>query len=153
MNRGTVIQTDTREKKNEHISDVFQTKGIKQLRSKLPYGDYMSLDNPRKVIERKASLSELCNNIGTNHDTFKNELKEALFYGIDVVILIEDAERNCWEDIKTWENPNRFKSTHSINGEKLFNILSTLQAFYLFDLRFCDPAETGNVILELLKAA
>lgn len=56
MKKKTVVQIDTREKANQHITDWFASRGIKFITSKLYAGDYMNWDNPRLVIERKTAL-------------------------------------------------------------------------------------------------
>lgn len=49
------IQCDTREHKSEwvRIEKQFKELGVQYFRSKLFVGDYMNLDNPRLVIDRK----------------------------------------------------------------------------------------------------
>lgn len=52
------IQIDTREKQRaiRKIVKTFDDHGVKHFSSKLLVGDYMSLDNPRLIIDRKQSL-------------------------------------------------------------------------------------------------
>ena len=56
------IQIDTREKQRaiRKIIKTFDENGVKHFSSKLLVGDYMSLDNPRLIIDRKQNLQELC---------------------------------------------------------------------------------------------
>ena len=51
------IQIDSREKARaiKKIIKIFDENGIKHFSSKLLVGDYMSLDNPRLIIDRKES--------------------------------------------------------------------------------------------------
>ena len=60
-----MIWIDSREKDHaiQKILNHFQSVHTKYFVSKLPVGDYMSLDNPRLVIDRKQNLSELCQNV------------------------------------------------------------------------------------------
>lgn len=55
------IQIDTREhaKEKERIEAQFEVLGVKHYSSKLYVADYMSLDNPRHVVDRKKDLQEL----------------------------------------------------------------------------------------------
>ena len=56
-----IIQVDTREheKEWERISKQFDNLGVTYFRSKLYVGDYMNMDNPRVVIDRKKDLQAL----------------------------------------------------------------------------------------------
>lgn len=148
------IQIDTREKSNEHIISAFEGADILCLHSKLPFGDYMNIDKPRTVVERKNSLSELCNCVGKDHIRFSNELKNAQYYGIHIILLIEDNDgRTTIEDIKSWGNPSAKKSARAISGEKLYKILVSMQKYYCFDIEFTSKAACGSKIIQLLKAA
>ena len=82
------ILIDTREKVNSHITDYFDRKGISYKKKALDYGDYSfmipaneKLSIPRDlyfnttcVIERKASLEEISNNLTKERDRFEKEL-------------------------------------------------------------------------------
>lgn len=69
------IQIDTREKQRaiRKILKTFDDNGVKHFSSKLLVGDYMSLDNPRLIIDRKQNLQELCGNVCQQHERFKRE--------------------------------------------------------------------------------
>ena len=60
-----VIQIDTREKARAitKIVSYFDEKQIKHISSKLYVGDYMNLENPKLIVDRKQSLLELANNV------------------------------------------------------------------------------------------
>lgn len=85
------IQIDSREKSRaiRKIIKTFDEQGVKHFVSKLLVGDYMSLDNPRLIIDRKQNLQELCGNVCYQHERFKKELLKAMEAGIQLVILIE----------------------------------------------------------------
>ena len=82
-----VILIDTREKKNDHITSMFDKAGIAYERCKLDFGDY-SIKIPAAalglerdiyldkeiVIERKANLEELSQNFTRFRANFKKEL-------------------------------------------------------------------------------
>jgi hypothetical protein len=104
------IQIDSREKARAiaKIIAEFDKQGVKHYISKLWAGDYMSLDNPRLIIDRKQNLSEYCANTCQNHDRFRNELIRAQENGIKLIILIEHNNRiKSIDDVETWENPRR----------------------------------------------
>lgn len=58
------IQIDTRDKSKaiKQIVSTFNKENVKYFRSKLFIGDYMRMDNPFLVVDRKQNLLEVCNN-------------------------------------------------------------------------------------------
>lgn len=78
------IQIDSREKARAitKIVKTFDECGVKHFSSKLMVGDYMSLDNPRLIVDRKQNLQELCGNVCQQHERFKRELIKAIDAGI-----------------------------------------------------------------------
>ena len=99
------IMIDTREKQHaiKRILSEFEKHGIQSISSKLYVGDYMSLDNPRLIIDRKQNLQELCGNVCQQHERFKRELLKAIQAGIQLVILVEHAQR-CRDDYNQERN-------------------------------------------------
>lgn len=167
------IQIDTREKSKaiEKIIRTFDLKGINHISSKLYVGDYMSLDNPRLVIDRKQSLSEICVNVSavpkkdkngrikkgadgkpiTDLARFTSELQRASDAGIKIVILCEHGGQiKTLEDVKNWKNPRLKESPLAMSGQRLYQVLKVLQKQYNFDIEFCDKRLTGIRIIELL---
>jgi len=89
--KSTVILCDTREQRNEHITDFFNDNGIQYKNMALKYGDY-SFYLPRNealgiardtyfnneiVIERKGSLEELSGNLAQDRQRFEDEFLRA----------------------------------------------------------------------------
>lgn len=158
------IQVDSREKARaiRGILWEFRAQGIKYYTSKLWVGDYMSLDNPRLVIDRKQNLSELCSNVCQQHERFRHEMVRAQENGIKLVILCEHGHgiRNL-DDVLFWRNP-RGKTKKLVNGrwvwteqkvmhgDVLYKILSTMQRKYGVQFLFCDKSETGKEIIRIL---
>lgn len=148
-----VIQIDSREKTKaiKKIIAEFDKQGIKYYISKLWAGDYMSLDNPRVIVDRKQNLSELCQNVCQDHDRFRQELVRAQENGIQLIILCEHGKDiESLEDVIFWENPRLKKSTKATTGQTLYNILTTLNRKYGVQFEFCTKEETGKRIVELL---
>lgn len=147
------IQVDSREKAHaiKNILASFDQQGIKWFVSKLPVGDYQSLDNAKLVIDRKQNLAELCGNVCQQHDRFKAEMQRATDYGIKLIILCEHG-KNIKEltDVIEWENPRLKQSPMAMSGERLYKVLSAMSAKYEVEIIFCNKYETGNKIIELL---
>ena len=149
-----VIQVDSREKSHaiEKILAEFDRKKVKWFVSKLPVGDYMSLDNPRLTIDRKQNLAELCNNVVQDKQRFLNELDRAKEYGIDLIILCEHGgEIRCLQDVINWNNPRLKVSPLAVSGERLFKILTAISKKYDVPFLFCDKRNTGKRIIEILE--
>lgn len=153
MKKKPVIWIDSREKNNQHVTDCFADKNIDFFVSKLPYGDYMSLDNARLICERKSGLLEVVSTIGTEHERFKKELKDATRYGIHIIILIEEEGFFCLEDVRSWVNPFNKKNPRAMSGETIYKILSAYTKYYNVEVQFTCKGDAAQKILELLKAA
>lgn len=106
------IQIDSREKQRaiQRILKTFEKEHVNNFVSKLMVGDYMSLDNPRLVIDRKQNLSEVCNNVCQQHERFRRELQLAQQAGIQLILLIEHGGNiKSLEDVYFWKNPRQWK--------------------------------------------
>lgn len=152
-----VIQIDSREKSRaiQKILDEFDRSGVEYFVSKLPQADYMNLDNPRVLVDRKQNLLELCQNVCQDHKRFAAELERAKRYGQHIIVLIEHGKGiTCLEDVLNWKNPRLKQSPMAVSGERLFKILWAMQNNtdrYDVEFQFCDKRETGNKIIELLS--
>ena len=148
-----VIEVDTREKPKaiQTILKQFEAAGVTVIRSKLWVADYRLLDNPYLVIDRKQSLSELCNNVVQDHKRFRDELIRAQEVGISVVVLVEHGGGiKSLEDVPNWVNPRLKVSPLAVSGERLYKILKAMEYTYKVRFEFCNKANTGRRILEIL---
>lgn len=148
------IQIDSREKPKaiKNIVAEFEKQGVNYFVSKLPCGDYMSLDNARFAIDRKQNLLEVCNNVCQDHKRFVSELKRANEFGIRLVFLVEHSQNTkALDDVLKWVNPRLKTSPLAVSGERLYKILSTMEKTYNTKFYFCDKANTGKRIIELLN--
>lgn len=165
------VQVDTREhaKEWERIKGQFDALGVQYFRSKMYVADYMSLDNPRLVIDRKKDLQEICGNVCQQHERFKAELLRAKEQGIKLVILCEHgADIKNLEDVYFWQNPRKYQirwktvngkrvkdviSAKAVDGNQLYKSLCTIRDRYNVDFVFCRKEETGQKIIEILGGA
>lgn len=147
------IQVDSREKAKaiKRILETFDSGGVKYYISKLWVGDYMSLDNPRLIIDRKQNLGELANNLGQGHETFKNELVRAQEMGIKLIFLIEHSPNiKSIEDVSAWKNPRLRVSPYAMRGSAMAKTMRTMEEKYGCKFMFCSKTQTGKRIIELL---
>lgn len=167
------IQIDSREKARaiQKIIKTFDDNGVKHFSSKLLVGDYMSLDNPRLIIDRKQDLQEICGNVRQDHERFKRELLKAMDAGIQLVILIEHGpDIRCLEDVYFFYQPEmtrwRWKTVEvggkkknvreqyqqkAINGKTLYKSFCTIRDRYNVRFEFCEKKDTGKEIIRILK--
>lgn len=159
------IQIDSREHQHA-IQDIlaeFGKQGIKHYTSKLFVGDYMSLDNPRLVIDRKQNLHELCGNVCQQHERFRAEMQRAKENGIKIIFLCEHGRNiKALDDVLWWTNPRETyrekvkgvwvtKHRKVMQGDTLYKILNTMQNRYGVEFLFCEKKDTGKRIIELLR--
>ena len=154
---GLTIQIDSREKAKaiKKIIEEFNNQKVTYYTSKLYVGDYMSLDNPKMVIDRKQNMNEICGNLCSNkeeHERFTRELKRAQEVGIKVVILVEHGHGiKTLEDVKLWVNPRGVYSPKACQGDRLFKTMTTVQNKYGCTFLFCSKLETGKRIVDILS--
>lgn len=162
------IQIDSREKARaiKKIVQTFEKEGVNYFSSKLLVGDYMNLDNPRVIIDRKQNLQELCGNVCQQHERFKRELVKAMQANIQLIILIEHGpDVKSIEDVYFWQNPRKHEvrwrmvngkrekyvvSAKAVDGNQLYKSLCTIRDRYNVRFEFCEKKDTGRKILELL---
>lgn len=147
-------QIDSREKARaiQKILAEFDRQGVKHFVSKLPVGDYISLDNPRLSVDRKQSLSEVASNVGQDHARFKRELERAQEYGIKLVFLVEHGGGiRTLDDVPNWNNPRLKDHPLALSGERLHKIMLTMANRYGIEWQFCDKRCTGKRIIEILS--
>lgn len=149
-----IIQIDTREKARtiQNILRYFDQNSIKHISSKLYVGDYMNMDRPQLIIDRKHNLAELCVNVCQQHSRFAAELARAKEAGIHIIILCEHGGKiKTLDDVRLWENPRLKDHPLAVSGERLHKILCAMMAKYEFEIHFCDKRATGRRIIELLS--
>lgn len=163
-----LIMVDTREKQRaiRKILKGFDERNIQYVSSKLYVGDYMSLDNPRLIIDRKQNLQELCGNVCQQHERFKKELIKAIQANIQLIVLIEHGpDVQSLEDVYFWKNPRKHEvrwrvvngkrekyivSAKAVDGNQLYKSLCTIRDRYNVRFEFCEKKDTGKKIIELL---
>ena len=163
------IMIDTREKQHaiKRILSEFEEQGVQSIASKLYVGDYMSLDNPRLIIDRKQNLQELCGNVCQQHERFRKELLKAIEAGIQLVILVEHGSGiNSLEDVYFWKNPRKHEdrwkwengkrvkyvvSAKAVDGNQLYRSLCTMRDRYNVQFAFCEKKDTGKEIIRILR--
>ena len=149
-----IIQVDSREKARaiEKILREFDKQGIKYISSKLYAGDYIDMEHPLLIIDRKQNIREIASNVTSEHKRFKAELEKVKEIGAKMIILIEEDTIDgkpieSLEDIMLWE-PKPGQGT--VSGMRVYKILANWVRVYPLEVQFCNRRHTGKRIIEIL---
>ena len=145
-----VIQVDSREQKYDHVTRYFDSQGIKWVKSKCVVGDYVNLENPMVVIDRKKDLQEVAGNVTKDHERFVRELELAKDLGYRLIVLVEEPNITTLPNVCSWFNFRSKKNPKAINGRTLYKIMKTMSDKYGFEWQFCKKENCGKRIVELL---
>lgn len=148
-----IIQIDCNEKKHEieRLIQYFDANGIKHYTKTCWVGDYWTPSNPMVWVDRKKNLTEVCGNLAQDHERFRRECLRAQEFGYKLIFLIEHGEGiTSIEDVDQWENPRLKKSPKATTGATLAKTMRTMSERYGVEWRFCEKADTGRVIVEIL---
>ena len=151
-----ILIEDTRQVVGKHKlkNEYFEKMGIEVVRSKLLFGDYQNPQNPSIAIDTKKDIQELIGDLTKDHERFKKELQLAKKCGAKLIILIEDEQVSCINDLYTWYNWRLKKSPKATKGSTLAKMLYTIEhntEDYNCQFIFTKKAECGAKILEILS--
>lgn len=147
-----IILIDSREKDNKHILEYLFKKNVKYKTQALSFGDYSYMLPENKklgierdiyfnhniIIERKASLEELSNNLAQNRERFENEFLRANKSKKYLVI-----ESGSFSDLVN-------HNYNTMLGVKAFIAsLMTFNQRYDLDINFIDKQYSGQYIYGL----
>lgn len=167
----TIVQ-DSREKISKHdtVEKPLREKGIKILRSKLPFGDYALINDYTLVVDFKQNLLEIEGNLTKDHIRFRNEIQNANSFGIGIIILIEEeiqyknlddvalryqipkwkSNSYCMENGKWVCKHKKGQPMGQFKVETIIKAMKTMQEKYAVIFAFTTPDKCGEVIIDLL---
>ena len=134
--------------KHENIKRWMERHGVKLTRVKLDTGDYMAA--PAVTVDTKQGMEEVYQNIVGDHERFRRECVRAKEDGIQLVILVEDTEIRCLDDVANWKNPLAKRGKRPRPSPQLMISMRTMSDRYGVRWEFCTPAATGRRICEIL---
>ncbi len=152
-----IIECDTRQQKQKHITDYFDENGIKYIRNKLYCGDYKKVDSPKVIIDTKKDLVEISGNLcrTLEHNRIKREIAKACDIGCErFVFLIADNKIEDVSQVANWKVPTKKKDGSlytKVRPEILQKIMETMMKKYGVEFVFCKKKEMGKKIVELLE--
>lgn len=146
-----VIQVDSREQKYDHVTRYFDSQDIKWIKSKCVVGDYVNLENPMVVVDRKKNLHEVAGNVTKDHERFVRELALAKELGYRMIVLVEEPNITTLPNVCSWYNFRKRTNPKAIDGKRLYKIMKTMSDKYGFEWQFCKKENCGKRIVEILS--
>lgn len=168
-----ILLEDTRQQAGKHDlkHDWFEKHGIEIRRTKLWIGDYTLPANQSICIDSKMAISELIQDVQTDHIRFRAELVRAKEAGIKLYIVVENEGRyvdyrktvwnatvRCIDDLNNWHNPRLYIKKNgklvypkAMPGTQLAKICHTMEERYGCKFLFCKPDESAKLIIDLLQ--
>ena len=120
------------------------------MKSKCVVGDYVNLENPMVVIDRKKDLQEVAGNVCQQHERFIRELELAKELGYKMIVLVEEPTMTCLEDVCHSYKKKKKKNPKAIAGRTLYKIMLTISQKYDVEWKFTSKEKCGERIVELL---
>lgn len=113
-------------------------------------GDYVNLENPMVVIDRKKDLQEVAGNVCQQHDRFIRELELANELGYKMIVLVEEPNITSLVDVCGWYNWRKKKNPRAVSGKTLYRIMKTISEKYGVEWKFTTKQKCGETIVKLL---
>lgn len=151
-----IIECDTRQQKEKHITDYFDKNEIKYIRNKLYCGDYKRVDSPKIIIDTKKDLVEISGNLcrTTEHQRLKREIAKACDIGCErFIFLIASNVIENVSQVHEWQVPKKKDGSlyTKVRPEVLQKIMETMQEKYGVEFIFCKKINMGKKIVEILE--
>lgn len=143
-----IIEMDTRNQKDEYVTDFLDSHGIKWIRNKLYAGDVKLINSTKIIIDLKKDLLEMCGNLTSlkEHERIKREIERAREIGCErFIFLIKEQKISTIQDVNNWSS----KRT-KVKGETLAKIMDTMSERYNVEFMFTKKELAGATIVELL---
>lgn len=147
-----LIIEDTRNKDGKHQRkhDYWNEAGVDWLRSALPFGDYCAA--PKVAVDTKQDIQEVVANMcgaGKEKARFRRECEKAQAAGCRLIFLIEDRRYSDPKDLIGGQI--YIHNGQIIPGDQAYLAMMMHQERYGCEFRFCDPADSGRIIVEILE--
>ena len=142
-----IIEMDTRNRKDNYVTDYFDKKGIKWIRNKLYSGDVKLLNDTRVIIDLKANIEEIAHNLcnSQEHLRIKKELEKAKEIGCEEFIFLIKSNIKSVDDLINWTSTKT-----KVKGSVLVKVMSTMRERYGCRLIVTTRANAPKKIIELL---
>lgn len=143
-----ILEFDTRDKKDEYVTNYMDLHGIKYIRNKLYAGDVKLLNSTDVIIDLKKDLLEMCGNLTSlkEHERVKREIERAREIGCKrFIFLIKEQRISSIDEVGNWSSTRT-----RVKGETLAKIMRTMEERYGVEFIFTRKELAGAIILEIL---
>ena len=143
-----IYEFDTRDKKDEYITNYFDLHGIKYIRNKLYTGDVKLLNSTRVIVDLKANVEEIAHNIcnSKDHARILQEIKRAKEIKCEqFIFLIKDDKIKTASDLINWTSERT-----KVKGSTLYKAMCTMSKRYGCKFIFTTKEKAPIKLLELL---
>ena len=144
-----IIEMDTRNQKDEYITDYLDKQGIKWIRNKLYSSDIKLLNSTEVLIDIKKDLLEVCGNLtrASEHERLKREIARGKEIGCKrFIFLIKEPKIKSIEEVTNWSSTRT-----KVKGETLMKIMNTMSERYGVEFIFTTKENAGAKVIELLR--
>ena len=143
----TIYEFDTRNQKDNYVTDYFDKHNIKWIRNKLYAGDVKLLNDTSVIIDLKANVEEIAHNLcnSKEHERIRRELDRAKEIGCEEFIFLIKSNIKSVDDLTNWTS----KRT-KVKGSTLVKVMSAMKNKYGCRFVFTTRANAPKKILELL---
>lgn len=144
-----IIEMDTRNQKDEYITDYLDKQGIKWIRNKLYAADVKLLNSTEVLIDIKKDLLEVCGNLtrASEHERLKREIARGKEIGCKrFIFLIKETKIKSIEEVTNWSSTRT-----KVKGETLMKIMNTMSERYGVEFIFTTKENAGAKVIELLR--
>lgn len=142
-----IVEMDTRNQKDNYVTDYFDKHGIKWIRNKLYAGDVKLLNDTRIIIDLKANIEEIAHNLCNTqeHLRIKKELQKAKEIRCEEFIFLIKSNIKSVDDLINWTSTKT-----KVKGSVLVKVMSTMKERYGCRFIFTTRANAPKKIIELL---
>lgn len=144
-----ILEFDTRDKKDQYVTDYMDKQGIKYIRNKLYSADVKLLNSTEVLIDIKKDLLEVCGNLtrASEHERLKREIARGKEIGCKrFIFLIKEPKIKSIEEVVNWSSTRT-----KVKGETLMKIMNTMSERYGVEFIFTKKENAGEKVIELLR--
>lgn len=144
-----ILEMDTRNQKDEYITDYLDKQGIKWIRNKLYAADVKLLNSTEVLIDIKKDLLEVCGNLtrASEHERLKREIARGREIGCKrFIFLIKEPKIKSMAEVVNWSSTRT-----KVKGETLMKIMNTMSERYGVEFIFTTKENAGAKVIELLR--
>jgi len=143
-----IYEIDTRDKKDEYITNYLNKQGIKWIRTKLYAGDVKLLNSTKTIVDLKANTEEIAHNICNTreHARLLREIERAKEIQCeDFIFLIKDDKIKSVDDLINWTSTKT-----KVKGATLYKAMCTMTKKYGCKFIFTSKKNAPIKLVELL---